>query len=346
MLKWRPRRKWAGIVVGPGCLLAVREWDDSDDADAVGWTTLYEWPRPGSGVGWTFREVRRLQHKGVPRAFTDPGDGRQPQLLVSCVTEWGVGTVDIFSGAVCGNVCDDRLRIIPTHVAARANKVAVGDHTCGAGDVWMFGADGAGWSLLWRIRAGTFQNIGEDALALNFTLDGSGLAISAAWTIRVCDVSDGEELPGEEVEDVSTLDVRAILPHEGGGWLVCQDSGRCSSLQHLTGDGGGRPFFIHEVTYHGDGDGERIFDAQVLPGLGLLLARGHPLTHYNHKLDQGFLELYATPDAVAQAAMSHLRVAWMAVVARGVLDRARLRGVGVGVAARKAGQRSQRRRVK
>jgi hypothetical protein len=63
----------------------------------------------------------------------------------------------------------------------------------------------------------------------------------------------------------------------------------------------------------GAADGEFDFPVAlaVVPGLGLVV----------RELDGCRLQVFATPDTIAMAAMSHVRVAWMVVVARGVFRR-------------------------
>ena len=49
----------------------------------------------------------------------------------------------------------------------------------------------------------------------------------------------------------------------------------------------------------------------VVPGLGLVV----------REYGNGRLQVFATPDTIAMASMSHVRVTWLCVVARGVLRR-------------------------
>jgi hypothetical protein len=76
---------------------------------------------------------------------------------------------------------------------------------------------------------------------------------------------------------------------------------------------GGRPSLGKAGGGKGSGDGEFDFPVAlaVVPGLGLVVREWH-----NRRL-----QVFATPDTIAMAAMSHVRVAWMAVVAQGVLRR-------------------------
>jgi hypothetical protein len=100
-----------------------------------------------------------------------------------------------------------------------------------------------------------------------------------------------------------------------GGWLVASfGSYRVEFLcDGDDGDGGGRPYLGKAGGGEGSGDGE--FDSPValavVPGLGLVV----------REYGNGRLQVFATPDTIAMAAMSRVRVAWMTVVARGVLRR-------------------------
>jgi hypothetical protein len=100
-----------------------------------------------------------------------------------------------------------------------------------------------------------------------------------------------------------------------GGWLVV-----CRSAHTVEfvgdgggGDGGGRPSLGKAGGGHGSGDGEFWCPAAlaVVPGLGLVVRE------YGNRR----LQVFATPDTIAMAAMSHMRVAWMVAAARAGLLR-------------------------
>ena len=94
-----------------------------------------------------------------------------------------------------------------------------------------------------------------------------------------------------------------------GGWLVaCYLSHTVEFVGDGVGGGdGGRP----SLDGWGSGDGEFLHPSAlaVVPGLGLVVRDMHGL------------HVFATPDAIAMAAMSPTRVTWMAAVARAVLGR-------------------------
>jgi hypothetical protein len=100
-----------------------------------------------------------------------------------------------------------------------------------------------------------------------------------------------------------------------GGWLVaCWNSHTVEFMcDGVGGDGGGRPSLGRAGGGWGSGDGE--FDEPtalaVVPGLGLVV----------REANNGRLQVFATPDTIAMAAMSPHRVAWMTVLARAILRR-------------------------
>jgi hypothetical protein len=98
-----------------------------------------------------------------------------------------------------------------------------------------------------------------------------------------------------------------------GWWLVA-----CGHPSHRVefvcdGDGGGRPSLGKAGGGSGRGDGEFFFPSAlaVVPGLGLVV----------RECLGARIQVFATPDAIAMAAMSIMRVTWMGAVARAVLRR-------------------------
>ncbi len=79
------------------------------------------------------------------------------------------------------------------------------------------------------------------------------------------------------------------------------------------GGGGGPPSLGRAGGEYGSGDGE--FDwptaLAVVPGLGLVV----------RECGNERLQVFATPDAIAMAGMSCMRVAWMVAVAQAALRR-------------------------
>jgi hypothetical protein len=155
---------------------------------------------------------------------------------------------------------------------------------------------------------------------------------SRASVFRVCD--------GAFVKHIATgLNGPWDVEEAEGGWLAaCDGSHTVEFLGHgaaASGDEGGRPSLGKAGGGDGSRDGEFNFPVAlaVVPFLGLVV----------RELGNRRLQVLATPDTIAMAAMSPVRVAWMAVVARAVLRRLlslkapgragakRLRGRGHGV---------------
>ena len=145
---------------------------------------------------------------------------------------------------------------------------------------------------------------------LRFSRDGSGICVADWSNSRASVFRVGN---GGFVRHISTVLVRACDVEEvEGGWLVA-----CGAPQRVTfvddvdvggaGDAGGRPSLVEAGGEAGRGDGGFRLPAAlaVVPGLGLVV-REH----------SGRLQVFATPDTIAMAAMSHVRVAWMGAVAR------------------------------
>ncbi len=126
-----------------------------------------------------------------------------------------------------------------------------------------------------------------------------------------------------------------------GGWLVaCAASDTVEFVgDDGAGDGGGdRPSLGKAGGGKGSGDGEFDFPVAlaVVPGLGLVVREVG---------NGGRLQLFATPDTIAMATMSHVRVAWMAVVARGVFRRQSSQGRSGAATAAGSSDRSKRARA-
>jgi hypothetical protein len=100
-----------------------------------------------------------------------------------------------------------------------------------------------------------------------------------------------------------------------GGWLVaCGGSHRVLLVGDGDGgDGGGRPSLGKAGGGSGRGDGEFWGPTAlaVVPFLGLVVREG----------GSPRLQVFATPDTIAMAAMSPVRVAWMVAVVRAALRR-------------------------
>ncbi len=262
-------------------------------------------------------------------AFTPPAtttcDSRaRPLLLVTDAGHDAVHLVDVVGRAHAGYVAPPGSIAGPRGVTASGASplVAVsawkeafcGDHVVvvykGSGTVWEavrvigggFGAPGAANGQLHR------------PYGLRFTRDGSGLCVADAGNNRAClfRVGDG----GFVRHMAKGLRLPYDVEEVEGGWLVaCLYSHTVEFVcDGDGGDGGGRPSLGKAGGGYGSGDGEFWGPAAlaVVPGLGLVVWEWG---------NRGRVQVFATPDTIAMAAMSHVRVAWMCVVVRGVLRR-------------------------
>ncbi len=148
---------------------------------------------------------------------------------------------------------------------------------------------------------------------LRFSGDGSGICVADRGNGRasVFRVGDGGLVKHVATGLSSPFDVEEVE----GGWLVaCVGSDTVEFVSDVGGGGGGgRPSLGKAGGGSGSGDGEFHGPTAlaVVPGLGLVVRESIG----------GRLQVFATPDTIAMAAMTHVRVAWMTAVARGVLRR-------------------------
>jgi hypothetical protein len=147
---------------------------------------------------------------------------------------------------------------------------------------------------------------------LRFSGDGSAICVADAGNNRtsVFRVGDGVFLRHVAKGLFAPFDVEEV---EGGWLVVCFASHTVEFVGDGDGDGGARPSLGKADGDCGSGDGE--FDwptaLAVVPGLGLVVRE-----RQNERL-----QVFATPDTIAMAAMSCVRVAWLVAVARAVLRR-------------------------
>jgi hypothetical protein len=178
---------------------------------------------------------------------------------------------------------------------------------------------GAVWESV-RVIGGGFGGPGSrdgqlhGPFGLRFSRDGSAVCVADAGNGRasVFRVGDGGFVRHMATGLGCPMDVEEV----DGGWLVA-----CYYLHRVElvcggdgGVGGGRPSLGKAGGRPGIRDGELLGPTAlaVVPGLGLLVSEIG---------NGGRLQVFATPDAIAMAAMSPNRVAWMTAVARAVLRR-------------------------
>jgi hypothetical protein len=157
---------------------------------------------------------------------------------------------------------------------------------------------------------------------LRFSREGSSICVAEGGNDRVSMFRVGD---GGFVRHIATgLRWACDVEEVEGGWLVASlDSYRVQFVcDGVGGDGGGRPSLGkagggRDGSEDGDGELDRPSTLAVVPGLGLVVR------------EQGNrrLQVFTTPDTIAMASMSPVRVAWMTVVARGVFRRLKPSGV-------------------
>jgi hypothetical protein len=180
--------------------------------------------------------------------------------------------------------------------------------------VVVYRGSGAVWEVV-RVIGGGFGGPGshdgqlDTPHGLRFSGDGSTICVADLDNDRASVFRVGD---GGFVRHIATglrcpLDVEEVE----GGWLVaCYLSHTVEFVGDGVGGGdGGRP----SLDGWGSGGGKFWYPSTLaaVPGLGLVVRDIHGL------------HVFATPDAIAMAAMLPTRVAWMAAVARAVLGRLR-----------------------
>jgi DNA-binding beta-propeller fold protein YncE len=242
-------------------------------------------------------------------------------LLVTDAGHDAVRLVDVVARTHAGYVAPPGSIAGPRGVAASGTspQAAVsawreyfsGDHV-----VVVYRGSGAVWGAV-RVIGGGFGDPGTGdgqlhvPYGLRFSRDGSAICVADYWNGRasVFRVGDGEFVRNIAVGLGHPIDVEEVE----GGWLVaCKRSNTVAFLGDGDG-GGGWPSLGKAGGGAGSRDGE--FDwptaLAVLPDLGLVVRERR-----NERL-----QVFATPDTIAMAAMSCVRVAWMVAVARAVLRR-------------------------
>jgi hypothetical protein len=249
-------------------------------------------------------------------AFTGPPAARL--LLLTDAGHNAVHVIDVAGRVHAGYVAAPGTIAGPRGVAARGSLVAVsawkrfdsGDHV-----VRVFEGSGAMWTAA-RVVAGGFGGPGTAdgqlhvPYGLRFTANGTGLAVAEAGNDR---------LSVFRVEDwsfarhVATgLDYPRDVEECEGGWLVaCYHS---HTIEFVGGDVDGGGVVRARLGKGGSGDGQFSCPSALalVPDLGLAVREVE---------NNGRLQFFATPDAIAMASMSAVRVAWLACVARAMTHR-------------------------
>ena len=252
-------------------------------------------------------------------------------LLVSDAGSEAVHVVDVVGRKHVGYVAAPGTIDGPKQIATRGSLVAVnvrpwrpGWSKIGDSKVVLFEGSGASWVQVREVNnLGCGPELADgrlyDSTGLRFTRDGTGLVVanngSASVSIlRVQDWTFERHVvahPKESMMSKRFVDVEECE----GGWLVAYS---------MFGDGHdhGAVVFVDDegvsratMGTSGSEIGEfTVLDSLTLvPGLGLVT---------REFFDNGRVQVFATPDVVAMGAMSHMLVAWMVAVARGVASRA------------------------
>jgi hypothetical protein len=259
----------------------------------------------------------------LPASSGDP----RPLLLATDAGANAVHLVDVVAETHAGYLASPGSIAGPRGVAASesgaSSLVAVStwnDYESGNHVVVVYMGSASVWEAV-RVIGGGFGRPGKAdgqlrmPLGLRFSGDGTAIYVTDHDNNRASmfRVVDGGFVRHFATGLSSPYDVEEVE----GGWLVA--CGRSHRVEFVGDDGaggvsGGRPSLGKAGGGYGSGDGEFNFPVAlaVVPGLGLVVREWD---------NGGRLQVFAIPDAVAMAAMSHVRVAWMAVVARGALRR-------------------------
>jgi DNA-binding beta-propeller fold protein YncE len=245
-------------------------------------------------------------------AFTGPATSRL--LLLTDAGHDAVHVIDVAGRVHAGYVAAPGTIAGPRGVAARGSLVAVSAwKKFGSGDhvVRVFEGSGVMWTGV-RVLAGGFGGPGwaygqlYRPRGLRFTGDGTELAVADRGNDRVSvfRVEDGSFARHVATGLGGPMDVEECKD----GWLVaCLGS---HTIEFVDGGGVGRARMGSKDC--GDGEFQYPSALALVPGLGLVV---------RDIADDGRLQVFATPDAIAMASMSVPRVAWIVAVARGRLLR-------------------------
>jgi len=241
--------------------------------------------------------------RGCVLAFTD--DATLPLLLVADDGSNAVHVVDVVDRRHVGYVGGLGSIKGPMGVATRGSMVAVSCWTpprSGVHVVHLFEGGGSTWTLLRTIGGNLGRGHGQlhCPYGLRFTADGTGVAVADALNCRVSlfNVGDGSFV---RLLATNTPAVVDIEPCEGG-WLAVRGSSAVVFVGEDAPDG-------EHVLLGGHCEGTPDFEVPSalawVPDLGLMVR------------DLYSVQVFATPNMIAMAAMSTARVAWMSVCHRG-----------------------------
>ena len=230
-------------------------------------------------------------------------------LVVGDAGNDAVHVIDVVHGQHVGYVAAPGMISNPRGVASRGTKVAVSaSRFLSVCEVVVYEGSGSTWTAERVIQMEKHREI---LFGLRFTGDGTGLVVGVGnphgekGCVKVIGVEDGSLVRTDPVDACNPVDVEDCGEH---GWAVSDGGWNFHRIEFI-GD-------VHStgaVGKHGRGDGEfdRPFAMAVVPGLGLVVREYH---------NGGRLQLFATADGIAMAAMSISKTTWMMAVARAALS--------------------------
>jgi hypothetical protein len=303
----------SGLVVNSGCLS----------------NALSVWRLSASSSGATVPELTRvctLGGEGSPPpmrfGFRVMGGGRlaflpptipsgTPLLLITDGGHDAVHVIDVVGRAHVGYVASPGTIAGPRGVAVQGpgSLVAIsawrerdsGDHV-----VHLFKCSGSAWEAV-RVIGGGFGAPGSEdgqlhlPLGLRFSATGAMICVADCGNARACllRVEDGGFVRHVALDVDHPFDVEEVAC----GWLVaCYESGAVE----VWGDKDAR-WPLDVLDREGAGGLSYPEALALVPDVGLVVLDGSK---------GGRVVLYSTPDALAMAAMTPLRVGWMVGVAR------------------------------
>jgi hypothetical protein len=201
-----------------------------------------------------------------------------------------VHVVDVVHGKHVGYVAAPGCIRLPMGVAAHGTKVAVSMwQRGGGGAVCMYEGEGTTWTSTRMVHCCL-------SYGLRFTADGTGLVVAGLMEAGGCSVSLLCAKDGSFVRHLATglCNVISVEECEAGRWaLASWDSDTV--------------VFVGGTSVAGNF--KKPSALAYAPGLGLLVR------------DNDGVQLFATVDAIAMAAMSVMKTTWMATVLRGAIGR-------------------------
>ena len=222
-------------------------------------------------------------------------------------------------------------------VAARGSRVAVStwkalrwtERAQFDGQVCLFEGSGTSWVQLWTVLGpggpipGSPGGWLRQPNGLRFSVDGGEVVVadSAMDRVVVYSADDGRFLRQLGSDLPSPVDVQECA----GGWIVACRSSLSLELVGALGSDGAHARLVSLSTHDAPRPGKLHLAPTalaLLPDIGLVV-RDCEASGRMWVKPCGWARVFSTPDAVAMATMSAVRVGWMVGVVRGRLVRSR-----------------------